>query len=88
MEGIDNPPELKGVIPRTFEHIFQSIQSAKKDTQFLVRASYLELYNEEIVDLLSKGLKKLEIREKPDSGNTFFKMQYSNLKSKGSILRT
>ena len=36
--------------------------------QFLVRASFLELYNEEIRDLLSKNFKKLDIREKPGSG--------------------
>jgi len=31
----------------------------------MVRASFLELYNEEVRDLLSKNDKKLEIREKP-----------------------
>lgn len=36
--------------------------------QYLVRASFLELYNEEIRDLLSKGSKKLDIREKPNAG--------------------
>lgn len=36
--------------------------------QFLVRASFLELYNEEIRDLLSKNFRKLEIREKPGAG--------------------
>jgi kinesin family protein 3/17 len=35
----------------------------------LVRASYLELYNEEVRDLLAKNhLTKLELREKPDEG--------------------
>jgi len=34
-----------------------------------VRASYLELYNEEIRDLLSKNhMAKLELREKPEEG--------------------
>ena len=34
----------------------------------MVRASYLELYNEEIRDLLSKNYKnKLELRENPDT---------------------
>ncbi len=35
-----------------------------------MRASFLELYNEEIRDLLSKEnyAKKLELRENPDSG--------------------
>lgn len=34
----------------------------------MVRASFLELYNEEVRDLLSKNFKKLEIREKVGSG--------------------
>jgi hypothetical protein len=25
MEGVDNPPELQGIIPRTFQHIFNHI---------------------------------------------------------------
>lgn len=35
----------------------------------MVRASYLELYNEDVRDLLHKNYgSKLELREKPDSG--------------------
>ena len=35
----------------------------------MIRASYLEIYNEEVRDLLSKNPKnKLELKEKPDSG--------------------
>ena len=41
----------------------------KKDKQFLVRASYLEIYNEEIRDLLAKDPKnRLDLRENVDSG--------------------
>lgn len=37
--------------------------------RFLVRISYLELYNEEVRDLLSKTpQKKLDVRERPDIG--------------------
>ena len=35
----------------------------------MIRASYLEIYNEEIRDLLAKNPKnKLDLHEKPDSG--------------------
>ena len=37
-------PELRGIIPSSFAHIFDSI-SHSKSRQFLVRASYLEIYN-------------------------------------------
>ena len=36
--------ELPGIIPSSFAHIFDSI-SQTQSRQFLVRASYLEIYN-------------------------------------------
>ncbi len=70
MEGKDNPPSQRGIIPRTFEHVFKRIEGMSQNKQFLVSASFLELYNEEIRDLLSKNFKnKLEIREKPEVGS-------------------
>lgn len=37
--------------------------------KYLVHASYLEIYNEEIRDLLSSDIKqKLELKERPDGG--------------------
>ncbi len=50
-------------MPRSFKHIFDAINGSPH-TQFLVRAQFMELYNEEIRDLLTKNMKKLEIREK------------------------
>lgn len=69
MEGVKNDPELEGVIPRSFRHIFDTIANAPEDERYLVRASYLEIYQEEIRDLLSKDQsKRLELRERPDCG--------------------
>ena len=70
MEGVPDPPELRGIIPNTFRHIFQNISMNKtKEKQFLVRASYLEIYNEEIRDLLAKDPKnRLDLKENVDSG--------------------
>ena len=48
MEGSKDQP---GVIPRAFEHIFRHISDANKDEQYLVRSSYLEIYQEEVRDL-------------------------------------
>ena len=47
-------PAGAGIIPRTFRHIFGAIGASTHQT-FLVRASMLEIYNEEIRDLLSKA---------------------------------
>ncbi|XP_058028417.1 kinesin-like protein KIF17 [Ahaetulla prasina] len=68
MQGILDPPSQKGIIPRAFEHLFESVQCAE-NTKFLVRASYLEIYNEEIRDLLGPNTKqKLELKEHPEKG--------------------
>lgn len=68
MQGVDNPPSQRGIIPRSFEHIFEAI-SLVEDIKYLVHASYLEIYNEEIRDLLGNDTKKrLELKEHPDKG--------------------
>ncbi|KAM9859297.1 kinesin-like protein KIF17 [Aulostomus maculatus] len=68
MQGEFEPATQRGVIPRAFEHIFESIQCAE-NTKFLVRASYLEIYNEEIRDLLGNDTKqRLELKEHPERG--------------------
>ncbi|KAK1801674.1 hypothetical protein P4O66_022321 [Electrophorus voltai] len=68
MEGVRNDPERRGVIPNSFEHIFTHI-SRSQNQQYLVRASYLEIYQEEIRDLLSKDQShRLELKERPDTG--------------------
>ena len=70
MQGpINGPEHLKGVIPNSFGHIFQHI-TATKDIEYLVRCSYLEIYNEEIKDLLTDPKLKVpcEIKEDPGKG--------------------
>lgn len=71
MQGPPSPPEMKGVIPNAFAHLFDFVRSTK-DVEFLVRCSYLEIYNEEIHDLLCdpKNLVKCEIKEDPQKGAT------------------
>ncbi|VDO29035.1 unnamed protein product [Brugia timori] len=43
MEGVHEDPELRGVIPNAYHHIFQHIAQSRNQ-QYLVRASYLEIY--------------------------------------------
>ncbi len=55
IRGGDNS-EL-GIIPNAFEHIFGCINAEQgSGKKFLVRCSYLEIYNEEIRDLLGKNV--------------------------------
>ncbi|GIY34077.1 kinesin-like protein KIF3B [Caerostris darwini] len=68
MEGQLGDSEHEGVIPNSFRHIFNHI-ARSQNTQFLVSASYIEIYQEEVRDLLSSEPKrKLEVRERNDTG--------------------
>uniref|UniRef100_A0A8C5NBY3 Kinesin-like protein n=1 Tax=Gouania willdenowi TaxID=441366 RepID=A0A8C5NBY3_GOUWI len=69
MEGVRAVPEQRGIIPNSFAHVFGHIAKAEGDTRFLVRVSYLEIYNEEVRDLLGKDqMQRLEVKERPDVG--------------------
>ena len=52
MQGSDDEP---GVIPLAIEDVFTCVREGR-DTrrEFLIRASYLEIYNETLVDLLDE----------------------------------
>lgn len=68
MEGSKDVSKKRGMIPRTFEQIFTHI-SRSENIQYLVSASYLEIYQEEIRDLLHQDQSlRFELKEKPDTG--------------------
>jgi hypothetical protein len=53
--GDDNSTsdENRGIIPKSVRHIFGCIDASSGEKKFLVRCSYLEIYNEQVLDLLS-----------------------------------
>ena len=68
MMGVEHPMANKGIIPRAFEHIFEHVAIAD-ERKYLIRATYLEIYNEEVRDLLGRDVKKrLDLHEHPDKG--------------------
>ena len=91
-------PEERGIIPNAFEHIYGYLDDdANKQKKFLVRASYLEIYNEEVRDLLGKDVdRKLDLKEDKSKG-VFVKdlttltvksiAEIENLMDKGNSLR-
>ncbi|XP_051187766.1 kinesin-like protein KIN-7I isoform X2 [Lolium perenne] len=64
MRGSTNEP---GIIPLAVHDLFRSIQE-HMDREFLVRMSYMEIYNEEINDLLVPEHRKLQIHENYERG--------------------
>jgi hypothetical protein len=70
MQGPSTTDEnMRGVIPNSFFHIFQFVKTTK-NIEFLIRCSYLELYNEEVRDLLidPKNAGKCELKEDSNKG--------------------
>ncbi len=75
MEGFkySNTDPSRGIIPRSVEEIFDYIQSDVSDSiKFMVRASYLQIYNETISDLLKTERSSLTIREDPKNKKGIF----------------
>ena len=71
MMGVATDETLRGIIPNAFLHIFERIAAAPADSgvEFLVRASYIEIYNEEVRDLLGIDAKaRMDLKEDPDRG--------------------
>lgn len=74
--GHETPSEQAGLLPRITEDIFTRIQDDRNSTnEFVVTISYLEIYNEQIRDLLvspEEPRYKLEVRAHPKFGNFVF----------------
>ncbi|RCV45384.1 hypothetical protein SETIT_9G449500v2 [Setaria italica] len=56
MEGemrqkVSEPPDTAGIIPRAVHHIFRMLEERKAD--YSMKVTFLELYNEDITDLLA-----------------------------------
>ncbi|XP_023731886.1 kinesin-like protein KIN-7N isoform X1 [Lactuca sativa] len=64
MNGSENDP---GIIHRAVKDIFAKIDMST-DREFLIRVSYMEIYNEEINDLFAVENQKLQIHESLERG--------------------
>src|SRR5690349_20794139 len=64
MEGVPDDENLRGVTPNSFHHIFSQVAQAGSNTEFLVRMTFLEIYKEEVFDLLNKEDRvKMDVKE-------------------------
>ncbi|CAK9805247.1 Protein claret segregational [Anthophora quadrimaculata] len=77
MEGLPGI-DTEGMIPRTIRHIFQEMKHFQLlGWEYRIEASFLEIYNEHIVDLLDSEPKMHEIRMADNKGRDLY---VSNLK--------
>ncbi|CAL1543571.1 unnamed protein product [Lymnaea stagnalis] len=65
--GVTPDPNMYGVMQRSFKYLFQILK--KQRTLKLVKASFLEVYNEQVIDLLNNSHRKyLTIRWSKNKG--------------------
>ncbi|KAJ1020485.1 hypothetical protein NDA13_005802 [Ustilago tritici] len=64
---IDND-DLKGIIPRITEQIFENIMASPPHLEYLVKVSYMEIYMEKIRDLLAPQNDNLQVHEEKNRG--------------------
>ncbi|KAF7287736.1 hypothetical protein GWI33_003374 [Rhynchophorus ferrugineus] len=84
---VELPPEQKGIIPRAIHHLFDGIKSRIERAQengllapeFKVSVQFMELYNEEVIDLFNPSFAK-------DTKDKVYKIhedQYGGIQVKG-----
>lgn len=68
-----------GIIPRVIGMIFSEVENRKHKAEFLVKCSFLEIYNEELHDLLdplAKGSSKdIAVREEKNGTISVYGLQ-------------
>lgn len=69
----DRPSDNRGMTPRIFEYLFSKIQQEEQDRQldqlrYVCKCSFLEIYNEQITDLLEPSSSNLQMREDSKKG--------------------
>eukprot|EP00808_Paulinella_micropora_P007515 g40283.t1 len=70
MMGDPKRQEMRGVIPRLVEVMFERIETCEDETEFMLSVSYVEIYMELIQDLFNPAKSNLKVRQTED-GNVF-----------------
>ncbi|XP_058081265.1 kinesin-like protein KIN-12F [Magnolia sinica] len=75
VEGNYSPRSNQGIVPRIFHMLFSEIQKEKENSDegqinYQCRCSFLEIYKEQITDLLDPTQRNLQIRD--DAKNGFY----------------
>ncbi|KAG8922571.1 hypothetical protein FRC02_011756, partial [Tulasnella sp. 418] len=101
MTGVDldadptDPSNGMGIIPRAISTIFQSAEQLKKERgnawNYSLKGSYIEIYNEDLIDLLgvedaTGGRREVQIREDKDGNIIWGGLREVNVKSTGEVM--
>ncbi|XP_050677347.1 kinesin-like protein KIF18B isoform X2 [Leptidea sinapis] len=78
--------EHPGITYLTMEHLFYSINSFEQDREFDARVSYIEVYNENVYDLLKPSSTPLQIREDSKYGVTVAGLTLTNIRTARELL--
>jgi len=75
----------RGIIPRAIDHIFQTIEQAKeRKWSYTMEASIMEIYNEQLNDLLASKPKKKVVKATPKSPRGKSRTPLKKTASKGA----
>ena len=84
------PKSNEGLIPLSIKEIFNSLNNKESFiTKYLVKVSYIEIYNETVNDLIDPSKKNLEIRESGNKGifvNNLSEISVNNLEKAMQLL--
>lgn len=87
MRGEDHDP---GFVRLSIEEIFHKMESDSMSKKYELSASYLEIYNEKIIDLLLSGPSAgtdLKVRDDPEFGTKIVGVSSPIVKSKDNLLQ-
>jgi len=79
----ENDPTA-GIIPRALHHIFTKLENESSE-DYSVKASYVELYNEQVYDLLSAGNQSLRVFDNKDKGVTILGMEELLVRNRAEV---
>eukprot|EP00658_Telonema_sp_P-2_P040840 TRINITY_DN29207_c0_g2_i2.p1 TRINITY_DN29207_c0_g2~~TRINITY_DN29207_c0_g2_i2.p1 ORF type:complete len:651 (+),score=236.91 TRINITY_DN29207_c0_g2_i2:579-2531(+) len=80
--------DSRGMIPRSVEQIFSTADKLRlRGWEFRMEASFLEIYNETIRDLLSNQSSKLEVKHSQDGTTIVTNLKTVELKSVDQVAR-
>lgn len=72
LQGYCEDSHLKGIIPRVVDMVFSTIDATVDKREFIVKASYVEVYMERVKDLLDTTKTNLNIREDFPGGHGIY----------------